>query len=584
MAREKQNEYCLSSTGRGKDNLREGRKREQNRLSQRYLREKRILRSRQAASMEEAIKYSTLAGTADDKDARISQLGTQLLQATARNKRLSEGLLKMRNKFLSIGVSSNAAADNEIFDEILGLHSDTPLDMETTRGDTASAEADRPLPGTLLPCSASEQQPSLIVCDSENEPLSFVSQNSENLVPYEFNFDTVGDGSYHIQEIFDAISNTPCKSDNRNLLQVDHGSNGCSSQGGDYLLRGRNLRASPLQPIHRWPQLCLNVQSTDAEMTTSVDTPLLPIIDHLLPLEDSNTPLIQCVQPCSTSQLVEETCIKYASQLSGIKTMSESLGRVPDPTKSNEPIPAVAIQQIPEKIVDSLIKVAVYLITLYSNVEHYVYGLGIDKVMEPIIRWRISPSRDTAAAIPAPFCPTPLQVFGPAHNSMIDCCVWPSLRDQLILHHLAYDMEKLSGDMVRCTVLEIPHLKSAVNVMDLFFSIIIPKDNGNGIDHPALHGSCDITENSRPDGVDQSLLQEMIQRMPRRTPSDHYLNPLPARSILSAKLGLNDFHNWKLSKDFAEKYPFLDCISAESKYPTIPAATVVSVGLWVLNL
>jgi hypothetical protein len=267
--------------------------------------------------------------------------------------------------------------------------------------------------------------------------------------------------------------------------------------------------------------------------------------------------------------------------------MSKGFGRVPDTTRSSEPMAAVAIQQIPEKKVDDLIKVAVYLITLYSNVEHYVYGLvsyiylsvisdnlgdyqklrpnlgvqkGIDKVMESIIRWRISPSRDTASAIPAPFCPTPLQAFGPAHNSMIDCCVWPSLRDQLILHYLAYDMEKLSGDMVRFTVLEIPHLKSAVNVMDLFFNSIIPQENGDGIDYPALCGGSDITENSRPDALDNSLLQEMIQRISHRTASDLHLNQMPPRSLLSTKLGLNNFHNWKLSKDFGRKYPFFDCI------------------------
>jgi hypothetical protein len=110
MAKVKQKESCSSSTGLGKTNPREGRKREQNKLSQRYLREKRMLRSRQAASMEEAIKYSTGASTDDDKTARISQLSTQLLQATAKIERLSEALLKMRNKLLSIGVSSNAVA------------------------------------------------------------------------------------------------------------------------------------------------------------------------------------------------------------------------------------------------------------------------------------------------------------------------------------------------------------------------------------------------------------------------------------------------------------------------------------------
>jgi hypothetical protein len=97
MTRPKQSESSLKD-----------RKREQNRLSQRCLRERRLLQTRQAASVKEAIQYAA-TGSEEDKSTQISKLTAQLLEATEQNRRLSEALLRMRKKFLSIGTASNMA-------------------------------------------------------------------------------------------------------------------------------------------------------------------------------------------------------------------------------------------------------------------------------------------------------------------------------------------------------------------------------------------------------------------------------------------------------------------------------------------
>jgi hypothetical protein len=101
--RNKQNE-AASGTQLSKDD----RKREQNRISQRCLREKRLLQLRQVASVEKAIQFSTSSD--GDQNLKIKQLTAQLLEVTEQNKKLSDALLKMRKKFLSLGVSATMAA------------------------------------------------------------------------------------------------------------------------------------------------------------------------------------------------------------------------------------------------------------------------------------------------------------------------------------------------------------------------------------------------------------------------------------------------------------------------------------------
>lgn len=89
---------------------RDSRKREQNRLSQQCLREKRLLQSQQAAAMVESTKYSKDRLSDARQSSEITQLTDHLHRATQRNIELSEALLRMRKKLLSIGVSSNMAA------------------------------------------------------------------------------------------------------------------------------------------------------------------------------------------------------------------------------------------------------------------------------------------------------------------------------------------------------------------------------------------------------------------------------------------------------------------------------------------
>jgi hypothetical protein len=74
-------------------------------------------------------------------------------------------------------------------------------------------------------------------------------------------------------------------------------------------------------------------------------------------------------------KLVEDTCIRYSLQLNTIKMVGNGSGRVSDAGKPREPVTAHANQQIPEKVTEDLVKIAVYLITISSKLEKYVYGV-----------------------------------------------------------------------------------------------------------------------------------------------------------------------------------------------------------------
>jgi hypothetical protein len=138
----------------------------------------------------------------------------------------------------------------------------------------------------------------------------------------------------------------------------------------------------------------------------------------------------------------------------------------------------------------------------------------------------------------------------------------------MILHQQDFDMDEFSSHMIQNTVLEIPYLRAAVNILDLYFNDIVPEENLNaGQNHypgfvsnaGGVSGMSSTDDSLHP--LDPSLLHEFYRRIAPGVPSDIQLDQLPPRSHLSSLFGLNNFNNWKLSKEFGQKYHFLDCSS-----------------------
>lgn len=211
--------------------------------------------------------------------------------------------------------------------------------------------------------------------------------------------------------------------------------------------------------------------------------------------------------------------------------------------------------------------------------------------MERILNWRISQTPEDLLAISEPFRPTPLQCISPEYPYVIDFINWPSIRHQMLTLARWNDLDTMCRDVVLNTVIEIPQSRAAVNIHDLLFNHIMPKVNGGQAQdgrQSMLHDpswvyvqvkapadtSFDMKETA---STDQILLQEIAERMSRRhltQQDDHHITAVAQDSLPAAEdescaaalasFGVHDPLQWKLSRHFARKYPYMDCSSGKS--------------------
>ena len=192
--------------------------------------------------------------------------------------------------------------------------------------------------------------------------------------------------------------------------------------------------------------------------------------------------------------------------------------------------------------------------------------------MELVMRWRIAPSTANRLAIPEPFRPTPLQSMNCDHSLMIDFVNWPTLRDQLILYGTCIDLDVVVRDIVTNTVIDIPQMQVALNILDLFQNKVLANI---GTDSFVTGGRCDISLIATASAEDLSarIFQEVTARMAyadslQRTFEGVHSpvrGPRELKHALSTRLGLSKLNEWKLSQEFCQKYPMFDCSSGEPK-------------------
>lgn len=212
--------------------------------------------------------------------------------------------------------------------------------------------------------------------------------------------------------------------------------------------------------------------------------------------------------------------------------------------------------------------------------------------------WRLATA--ARALVPCPFRPTPLQCSVNMPNLAIDFVNWPEIRDQMLLAGTSIELDAVYRDLVLNTVIEIPEKQVAVNVYRQFHT---------SIDANSPRPSCDSSEPGpptsavdpgwvffeinredpdfqswTPDPVEEALAR-MLWRWIQRLSHHHDLSLFRATSVDDAAkvtvpespLGLLDSKfckkrtsifdalantkDWRLSKEFAAKYPFMDCSS-----------------------
>lgn len=192
------------------------------------------------------------------------------------------------------------------------------------------------------------------------------------------------------------------------------------------------------------------------------------------------------------------------------------------------------------------------------------------------MRWRIAPTTANRLAIPDPFRPTPLQYMNSnhKHHLSIDFINWPSLRDQLILQYQTPNLEQVISDIVLNTVIDIPQMQIAINILDLFHNKVQPKMASVPSPVSALYDITTSVISGPREAASKQISREVTIRMaefktdePQRTVGElmsQTREPKVHKYLLSSQFGIDQLSRWRLSKDFCHKYPLLECSSCKS--------------------
>jgi hypothetical protein len=185
-------------------------------------------------------------------------------------------------------------------------------------------------------------------------------------------------------------------------------------------------------------------------------------------------------------------------------------------------------------------------------------------------------------AIPEIFRPTPLQYMSMNHPIIIDFISWPSLRDQMILHRHSLDLDVLCRDLTLHTVVEIPEEGVAIGVYDYMqHQESLTRTPQSCLEDPNwtyVQIPIDSAFISSSDPAEDMILQELSIRMENRslecpTISNKFLERTShinnyCFTLTHDRSGpgtlIHQLRQWKLSKDFALKWPLLDCSTSKS--------------------
>ncbi|KAI9150874.1 Acetyl-coenzyme A transferase nodX [Paramyrothecium foliicola] len=494
------------------------RKRTQNRISQQCLREKNqtyirdlentVQLLQQVAGVSSDGAANTTATQRDDADRRYAVLLEAHLKLIKDNRRLVEAALRLRKKLLSISNSAAVAAEDEIFASLLST---------STGGD----DHDSPSEGQLGSAPVPETQ-----VDPETAPdTSNRDQNPDNN----------GDNDASMRHGGAAPESFQAKGAQTSQLddQLDL---------SYFFLAGEPLltldKASSL-----WsPQLPF----------ASSDALFMPVHSSALRPSPSGRQTIAITSPELLYIKLMNACRHY-------------LGRQRDWESQD-----VA------KIGGELVSAASRVGTRCLGLSAYVNKVGGHRHLEAVMSWRLGwTSKDK---VPSPFRPTTLQSRSPQHPLVFDIFNWPDIRDQLVLDEQSVtDADALTRDLLLHSVIEQPQLGVAVNVVEA----VQGSDNAfaqkNFLTDPSwilfeVDPESQRTHGNIPAGcdpVEAALIVEIIRDIQAHSnqtsaETEPFLcNPL-SRAPDAPKMplpGLNDLGQWKLSKQFAEKYPWLDCSS-----------------------
>ncbi|KAL3292768.1 heavy metal translocating p-type atpase [Colletotrichum asianum] len=559
-----------AAASQGKSESAAEKKRTQNRISQQCAREKQSAYIRQMESLIAALKTPNEDAT---EQTKYDELVKAHLRLAEEKQQVEDALFRLRQKLLSVGNLATAAADDLIFSTLSRSSLESASEKEASALERSGEE---PFSTTVVPPRGPGPSVAADVADLSASNLGAPDASSGGAVMGLQSAPEHADTSYtHPQSLHDT----------RSILQSPSAFLPADLTVMPSLTTSMPTWGSPCaSPNLRFPFGLFDSNATPTMMSLPFDK---MSFQHLHPPGNEMTAII------NNSSLFADQ-VKLAANHVMSKSVSTSQGQIGHP--------AVVANQA--RLVSKLASIAVEVIGALAGLEPYIYGVYFSKYMESVMRWRISNSVEDRLQIPVPFRPTPLQSATPFHPVVIDFINWPSIRDQMILYSSKLDLDAMSRDIVLNTVVELHGKRVSVNIHDVFFNHILPHVGGGRAD-----GSNSMLHNHEwiylkvpvnPAGgmtytgfalVQEALAAEMDCRMgetqsPRSTrthlrPSDEgvasrsapYGPEMMVADALAA-FGIDQPSNWKLSKDFARKYPHIDCSLDVSQYEMVSSSSI----------
>jgi len=300
---------------------------------------------------------------------------------------------------------------------------------------------------------------------------------------------------------------------------------------------------------------------------------------------------------------IEEACLCYLARHYNIRGLEPSMDGPRRYISHYDALrTAISGLDFDDGVVADVAKLAVDILCKTSGFSAYIYGVGANKDMEKVFRWRLSPSARNRLLIPEPFQPTPLQYMRNCDYSVaIEFVNWPSIRDQLIFRAGTYDLDTVVADIVANTVIEIPERRVAINIHDTFFTKIFARTaltySASELGAKSSSFKVDASEAWESKSAGQAtfgwssedvfcyITQQMDALNESRNTNSTTLNNYHSSSYnnrqnltltqpLASKWGLDKLYRWKLSKEFAQTHTFLDCTGVTASFPMYASRTV----------
>ncbi|KAH7121839.1 hypothetical protein B0J13DRAFT_158984 [Dactylonectria estremocensis] len=288
----------------------------------------------------------------------------------------------------------------------------------------------------------------------------------------------------------------------------------------------------------------------------------------------------------SFASKVEAACRRYVAEAAHANI----------PTSTDLLAPRSSYNQA--QIIQEIASAGVNVIASLSGLTTYIYGSNFYRCLERILQWRLCNTPESRMAIPEPFRPTPLQDASKSHPIIIDFITWPSIRDQMLVQHDRVNLDLLCQELTLHAVIEIPEKKIAIGVYDYVQNAMIVQEKEAGSESTAtcleelnwtyLNVPMDLAFHMGLDPAEDMIMQELATRMQNVTLSEPQAGT-PKPPVRPSKTGeekhkqikqrgmshpgIDHMCTWKVSKEFAWKWPIIDCSTVISAYDKVSYAT-----------